>query len=494
MVMADYKLFVQRIGLIGVTNLFLSLSGIILLPILTKNLPIQDYGIWAQITVTIAIVTPVASLGLDSAIARYLPSLTQKEEIQEIFYSIFFLVLPVYIIVSALIYIFSGTISSSLFYGYVPIVKILSVIIFFECINNLFLDYLRAKQMITKYSLLSIIKNYVQVFSVSFLILMGKGLLGAIFGLLLTNVLVFLIMAYIIYLNIGVKIPKFKNMKEYLSFGIPLVPMVVSGWVVNSSDRYVIGLVLGAASVGYYSPGYSLGSLILMFLAPISILLPVTLSKYYDENNLEEVNKTLYYSLKYFLTIGIPAVFGLSFLSKSILNILSTPKIAEEGYLIVPFVALSFLIYGVQTIYWQILILKGQTKVGGKTWLIASLFNILLNFLLIPYTGIIGAAITTLFAFTFAFVVTAYYSTKIYKLDPNFEFILKSIFASIMMSLVIVVSNPTEWVSVMITIGICTVVYFIVLLLLKGFDKKEFISLKEFFNLNTFSFRDKPIK
>lgn len=121
--MADYKLFIQRIGLIGVTNLFLSLSGIILLPILTKNLAIEDYGIWAQITVTIGIVTPIASVGLDSAMARYLPSLTKKDEIQEIFYSIFLSVLPVYIIVSSLIYIFSGVISSSLFRVYRSILK-----------------------------------------------------------------------------------------------------------------------------------------------------------------------------------------------------------------------------------------------------------------------------------------------------------------------------------------------------------------------------------
>jgi O-antigen/teichoic acid export membrane protein len=479
--MADYKLFIQRIGLIGVTTLFLSLSGLILLPILTKNLPIQEYGVWAQIAVTIAIVTPIASLGLNGTMARYLPSLTKKEEIQEIFYSIFLSVLPVYIIVSSLIYIFSGAISSSLFDGYVSIVKILSVIVFFECINSLFLDYLRAQQMITKYSILSIIKGYFQVFAVSFFILMGKGILGATVGLLLTNIIVFLITAYIIYSNIGVKIPKFKNMKEYFSFGIPLLPVAVSGWAVNSSDRYVIVLILGTAAVGYYSPGYSLGSLILMFLAPLGILLPVTLSKHYDENKLEEVNKTLYYSLKYFLSIGIPAVFGLSFLSKSILNILATPKIAEEGYLIVPFVALSFLLYGAQTIYWQTLILKGQTQIGGKLWIIASLLNILLNFLLIPYTGIIGAAITTLFAFTFTFVVTVYYSTKIYKLDPNFGFILKSIFASIMMSLVIFICNPTKLLGVVITIGICMVVYFIVLLLLKGFNKKEFLFLREFF-------------
>ena len=49
--MNDHKLFTQRIGLIGLTNLLISLSGIILLPILTKTLPIEEYGVWVQISV-----------------------------------------------------------------------------------------------------------------------------------------------------------------------------------------------------------------------------------------------------------------------------------------------------------------------------------------------------------------------------------------------------------------------------------------------------------
>ena len=49
--MSEYKLFTQRIGLIGITNLLVSLSGIILLPILTKNIPIEEYGVWVQIGV-----------------------------------------------------------------------------------------------------------------------------------------------------------------------------------------------------------------------------------------------------------------------------------------------------------------------------------------------------------------------------------------------------------------------------------------------------------
>lgn len=46
--MADYKFIVQRIGLVCLTNISLSLNGINLFPIFTKNILVEDYGIWAQ--------------------------------------------------------------------------------------------------------------------------------------------------------------------------------------------------------------------------------------------------------------------------------------------------------------------------------------------------------------------------------------------------------------------------------------------------------------
>ena len=35
--MTEYKLFAQRIGLVGITNLIIRLRGLILIPILTKT-------------------------------------------------------------------------------------------------------------------------------------------------------------------------------------------------------------------------------------------------------------------------------------------------------------------------------------------------------------------------------------------------------------------------------------------------------------------------
>jgi O-antigen/teichoic acid export membrane protein len=43
--MTEYKLFAQRVGLVGITNAIVSLRGLILIPILTKTLGAEGYGI-----------------------------------------------------------------------------------------------------------------------------------------------------------------------------------------------------------------------------------------------------------------------------------------------------------------------------------------------------------------------------------------------------------------------------------------------------------------
>lgn len=459
--------------MIGATQMLASLSGIILLPILTKNLSIEDYGMWTQINVTIGMIPGLVMLGLPYTMVRFLPGLKKKEEIQETFYSIFFVVLFTSGVASLLLYLFSGKIASRLFDNNILIVKILSLIVFTECLNNLLLNYLRAKEQIKKYSLLILLNNIFQLLIISLFILMGKGILGATAGLLIKTVTLFIITAYNVISEIGIRKPLFKNIKEYLNFGIPTVPGNFSNWIVNSSDLYVIGILLGTASVGYYSPGYSLGSIIGIFLAPFSFLLPSVLSKKYDENNTEEVKTILSYSFKYLMMISIPTVFGISFLSKPILTILSTPEIASQGYLITPFVVLSTLLFGAYTIILQIIILEKKTKIIGKIWIIAALLNLGLNFIFVPYLGIIGAAITTLIAFCFSTVATTFYANKMLKFDMKFIFLLKSILASLIISSIIMVSNPIELLSLVVIIGICIIVYFLILYLMKGFEKQE---------------------
>ncbi|MCD6203660.1 MAG: hypothetical protein J7I99_04805 [Methanophagales archaeon] len=47
--MSEYKLFAQRVGLVGITTAIVSLRGLIIIPILTKTLGADAYGVWSVI-------------------------------------------------------------------------------------------------------------------------------------------------------------------------------------------------------------------------------------------------------------------------------------------------------------------------------------------------------------------------------------------------------------------------------------------------------------
>jgi len=81
------QLLAKRIGLVALTNLLVELNSLIMLPLLTKNLPASEYGVWVQITVTIGLVPAVALLGLPYSMVRFVPPARGREVIQEIFYT-----------------------------------------------------------------------------------------------------------------------------------------------------------------------------------------------------------------------------------------------------------------------------------------------------------------------------------------------------------------------------------------------------------------------
>lgn len=477
--LSEYKLFVQRVGLVGISNILVSFSGLILVILLTKNFSIQDYGMWVQVGTVTVLVPLLATLGLDHAMSRYLASVEKKEKIQEAFYSITGLVTVVSLIICFILFLFSKTIAVTLFNGNVTIAVILPLIAFFGCLNLINFSFFRAFQKMKLYSLSSLLLPYLTVVMIVYVVKTGLGIVEAVMGLFIIQLILFTATSALIIWDIGFKIPRFSDTREYLSFGIPLIPSNLSSWMVDQSDRLIIGIMWGTAFVGYYSPGYTLGSTIFMLAVPFGIILTPLLSSYYDKNKLEQVKTVLRYSLKYFLLMAIPSFFFLSLLSKPILLILTTPEIAQNGYIITPFVALSLLLFGIYGIVGHIFIINKKTNFIGKIWVIAAILNIVLNLIFIPQFGIIAAAVTTLIAYTFTFTLTWFYSTKYLDFEFEFRSIVKSIIASILMSISIIIINPQGILSLLIVILTSSLIYITILLILKGITREEIQFFKE---------------
>jgi O-antigen/teichoic acid export membrane protein len=476
--MSEYKLFTQRIGLVAALSLLVSLNAIILLPILTKNIPIVDYGVWIQITVTIGLGTIFTLLGLSSSTVRFLASAKERKDLQEGFYSVFSTVLLTSLVAASLLVLLSEPIAAIFFNDEAEVLKIASIIIIFSSLNEVFLNFFRTRQKIQRYSIFLFIKLASNLLLIAYFVSNGNGILGAVVGYLASEALTCLMMSVHTVYKLGFRIPDFSNIRKYLAFGIFIVPTTISTWVVSSSDRYLIGMFLGTTYVGYYSPGYTLGNMLTMLVTPFSFLLPAVLSKHYDESNMQTVRTLLEYSFKYFLTLAIPSAFGLSLLSKPILAILSTPQIAENGFLITPFTALSALMMGAYSIIYNVLILEKKTKDLSIIWLVAAALNMGLNFIFVPYFGIMGAAMTTLIAYTVAFLAITYRSFQFLRFNIDVIFILKSILASIVMSLLLLQWYPMDKLGILVSVAVGALTYVAVLVMLRGFKKNEIVFFK----------------
>ena len=476
----SYKKFTKNIGLLGLTQVIVAVSGIALLPVITKSLGAENYGVWTQIIVTLSLLTPFMLLGLPYTLVRFLAGQKDQHEIKDGIWSTITIVFGVSMMCFFLLILFTNPISR--FLGCDKIfINILAITLVLECLDLVFLNVFRAFQQINEYCLFGITQNVGETGLVILAIWLGYGLFGAVMSLLLIRLINFVIMGAIILRRVGFTTPRFLRIKKYLSFGIPTILGDVSFWITQSSDKYLIGFFLGTIYVGYYAPAYTLGGVIAFFIAPLSLALPATLSKHYDENNIEGVKNYLKYSLKYFLALAIPSVFGISILSYQLLTIFSTTEIAQHSYYVVPFIALCMLFSGTNTIIEQIIGLKKKTHVSGAIWMIAAFSNLGLNFIFIPRFGILGAAITTLVAYIIASTLTWHYSFKRLSFEIDGKFILKSITASVIMSLFVVWLNPLGFYKTMISIALGALIYGALVILFRAFSKKEFEFAKNIF-------------
>jgi O-antigen/teichoic acid export membrane protein len=427
--------------------------------------------------VTISLLTPLITIGLLSGMVRFLAAETGKKEIQEGLYSSLIVIFLFGILLSFLLFISSNFLSRTLFHTTeaIPLIKISAFIILIGALDQASLQFFRTRRQITKYSGFMLLESFVELGLITYLVLAGFGLFGAVISLLITKSIIFGLMLFVIISQIGMKLPNFTKIKPYLVFGLPMLPSYLFQWIISSSDRYVIGYFMDSASVGIYSAAYGIGGLILMFMAPISIVLYPTMLKLWEENKIEEVKIHLEYSMKYYLMLAIPSTFGLFLLAKQLLLILTTSQFVY-GSILIPIIAVSSIFSSFYSINMYILATVKKTKIIGISLGTAAVINIVLNIAFVPLIGIFGAAgaaISTLIAYLFLSLSMHYFSRAEIKFELGLNFILKSLFASFVMSFLIFEYNPIGLIDVLISIGFATGVYFGLLILLKGFSKDE---------------------
>ena len=477
----DYPKFGKQVGYTVAANIVTLLITLVQIPILTRGLGADFYGIWVLVNTTVFLVSPLACLSLGTAIVRFLASEKDENKVREDFFSTFLATLISGIVFSALITLLSGPLSNYVFKDarVSQYVSLASILILLNALYTLAISFMRMRRTIGLYTLFGISKAVLQVGAIFAVLQLGLKLDAVIIVSIATLLIIDVVALGIIFKQIGFTMPSLDRLRVYLKWGIPLIPNDLILWIINTSDRYMVSYFLGAASTGIYNAAYNIGQYASFALTPLGVVLYPNVVKTYHEGRQDETRRYLKYSTKYLLMVAIPSAFALSVLAKPLLILLTSDEFISASS-VVPFVAFGVILYCFYLIGFYIINTVNKTPIIIRILAAAAGLNIILNLILIPRMNLIGAALATLLSYGLMGVLTLILTRRYLKFDLNPVFIAKSVFASLVMLAFLLIAKPQSALMVLVSIILGILIYFGILIIVRGLDREELVF---FFNI-----------
>ena len=477
--LSNIKSILKHSFVYGISNAVQKASGIILLPLYTYSLTVEEYGRYGLLIVTTLIISQSLVLGQSSSVIRYNNSTDYADRKKSIFFTLTSLVLAVTLVFIAISELYIDQISGwlgSLQDFKVP-VRICIYIIAVVTVNNILLGKIRADEKSVLYTISGLVRIFIQIgFTVYFLVILDLGIVGVLLGQLAGEFSSTIVLIPSLLKEIEFKFDR-SIIKESLIFGFPLVFSAVAINLLNGSDRYIIKFLIGEKVLGLYELGYRVAGIInMLMIIPFNLsLLPMAYKVYQTEGD-----KDYYKKLKTYLAFGLVwAGLALSLFSKEIVEIFALNPSYYSAYTVVPFIVLAYILYGLSTISSLGMFLSGKNFYMAFITLLCAGINIGLNFWLIPIYGIVAAAVSTAIAFFIQDIFSNLASNKYYRIKYEYFKIAKLFMAGI--SLYIVGSYfLTGFLFTDISIKVFVSILFpFVCLVIGCFEKRELVMIKK---------------
>jgi O-antigen/teichoic acid export membrane protein len=198
-------------------------------------------------------------------------------------------------------------------------------------------------------------------------------------------------------------------------FGLPSIPQSFAGWFIMNLDRILIMNLLGPEAMGVYAVGIKIALIVALVLGSIKMAwFPIALDAIQTEKG-----KTLLRNASCaYLGLGFTFAIMISFLSPSVIKIISTPEYFE-GHLIVGIMSLFFIFDNYLSISSLGLLKNKKTYLITAFAIVNALASLIVAYLLIPLMGILGAAVGMLFGIIIRNILNQSYSENFYHV--NFE-------------------------------------------------------------------------
>ena len=385
----------------GLGGLVSRILAVLLLPLYTHYLRRADYGRIETITALSTVLVIVLRLGISSAFFRFYFDTKDEERRTVVVRTSFWFTMTMATAGLIVGFVLATPIAHWLALGDDPwLVRAGFVGLWAQMNYEQLTSLFRVEERSVAFVLASLANVLITVGATVLLVVVAhKGPLGVLVGNFTGTLCVYaVLLAYRRY-QLGLQFDRrlFRAMNK---FGMPLVPAALALWAVNFIDRFFVALYKGQSEVGVYSVAVRISSAVVFLLIAFRTAWPAFAYSIEDDR---EARRTYAFVLTYLLLIACWLSLALGLLSPWLVELLARKPgfhRASEAVATLCFAGAAYAGYTV------IAIGIGRARRTQFNWIVTGLgaaVNVVLNVLLIPPYGMMGAAIATLAAYIVLF-------------------------------------------------------------------------------------------
>ncbi len=392
--------------IIGMLFNFLSIT------ILTRTMEVKEFGLYSLILVITYLFNTLGSFGLEITLVQFITR--DEEKTDKVLFPLLVIKFLTTIFFCLIFYFFSQMILQLFDKNLVNLAFPITVLIFLGSFRDVLYNLLQGLNLFRKYAITQTVAAFVRVLSIVLIIYFSVFSFN---NLILVEILTTIFAIVLIPLSAPMKSLidfhfKPEIYRKIIKFTLPVYLNNIFTIVYNSSNTFVIGILLTPVYVAYYDVSSKVptalrkitASFMLVYFPSISSLL----SRGDKESALRLINKSL---AVISVSLGV-LVFSSLILGKEIITILFSEKYLNI-YTAFVLMMFNFQLRTLANIMGYSILSSGHPEIPMKVNIFTSMISLGGALLFIPMVGFIGAVYALIIMNVFSLLQYYYYLKKL---------------------------------------------------------------------------------
>lgn len=476
-IMRESKKFAFDVGITFVASVGATALGFGITILLGRYLGAESLGLYRMSSTLLWVAKLGAAFGIPAAIVKFTAEVKEeREKLNQVISS------------GVITSVISGALFVVLFYslsgvfarifdmpGLSPLLKLLSFVFPFTLVAGILLGMLNGLRKMKKHSVARVFQSVLLILVTVILFYYGFGVAGAIGAIVISSIgdCALLIWFSRNYWNSTLK-NYISTTKKLIKFGSQIFGASIINQINLQADTILIGYFLTAAAVGQYAVAVGLSRFFWLIPNAVQTITYPATSEYWAKENHAALKKMIDKSMKYSTCILFPIGVGVGVFAEDIIAF-----VFGEGFIdaVLP---LRILIFGTVIQGSAIRAIGsslagvGRPDISLRLVTISASANIVLNVLLIPYLGIVGAALTTTCSLLLNNGLGLFFITRILKVKIDIKWNAKMVGITAIVLILLYIQLNSFIMRILILLGYVGV---ILMILLTKEDRKYFMEL-----------------